>query len=82
MTLLEKIREKLSGGKLPRDDSQRRWAGPGTGSICDACDFPITDIEYEFDAAEGRVVRFHHACIIAWDAERTRTRQSLPPYGV
>jgi hypothetical protein len=72
MSLSEKIREKISTGKLPKQDVPKRWAGRGTGAICDACDFPITNLEYEFDA-DGRVFRFHHPCIIPWDAQRLQT---------
>jgi hypothetical protein len=69
MSLVDRIREKISTGKLPTQGVEKRWAGHGTGAICDTCDFPITDLEHEFDA-DGRVFRFHRACIIAWDVVR------------
>ena len=70
MSLADKMREKISTGKLPRENPSKRWAGHGTGAICDGCDFPITAIQHEFDTVDGRVFRFHRSCIIAWDVAR------------
>jgi hypothetical protein len=68
--VLSKIREKLSRGELPRQADAQRWFGRATGKICDACDFPITEIEAELDALDGRVFRFHRECLRFWEIER------------
>lgn len=73
MNLIEKIRAKLSAGMLPADAPAKCFVGKGTGHRCDACDFPVTDIEAEFDAADGHAWRFHRACYNVWMVELTRT---------
>lgn len=70
MTVIDKIREKIASGKLPTHAARKRWAARGHGKICDACDLPITDLQFELDGVDGRVFRFHHPCMIAWDEMR------------
>ena len=70
--VLAKIRDKLSKGELPRQAAAQRWYGRATGKICDGCDFPITDIEAEFDALDGRAFRFHGECLRFWERERAQ----------
>lgn len=72
MSIPEKIREKIAGGALPTHEATKVFVGKGTGRICDGCDLAITDIESEFDAVDGRVLRFHRACFVIWDVERTQ----------
>ena len=70
----EKIRQKLADGVLPREAPQRMYAGDGSDRLCDACDSAIvsTQIEYEFEATDGRVFRLHLGCASLWEAERKR----------
>ena len=53
------------------------YAGPGTGRVCDGCDQPIApeDVEYEWEADEGRVVRLHRECVELLEAEE-RNREA------
>lgn len=74
MTLADKIRERIAAGKLPTHAAWKRWGGRGNGARCDACDVPITELQYEFDSVDGRVFRFHRPCILAWDEIRVEAR--------
>jgi hypothetical protein len=73
MPLSDKIREKISNGTLPTQRALKVWVGPGKGARCDGCDFPITDLEYEFDVLDGGALRFHRTCFNVWDLERKQT---------
>lgn len=70
----EKVRQRLEAGALPRSMASKMFAGPGSERACDACDQHIAanQIEYEFDAPDGRVVRFHLGCAGVWEAERRK----------
>jgi len=50
------------------------FAGFGTGKLCDGCDTRIlpAQVEYEFEATDGRVIRFHLGCAGLWEAYRRR----------
>jgi len=52
----EMIRAKLDAGLLPRTRPEKAYAGPASGRLCSACELPIfgNQIEYEFDAPDGR----------------------------
>jgi hypothetical protein len=69
-TLRAKIRLKISSGILPTHHAPKVYGGKGNGGQCDACDTPITDVELEFDAVNGRVIRFHPDCFCVWNVER------------
>lgn len=71
-SLSTKIRLKISSGTLPTHQAPKVFGGKGNGGQCDACDSPITDVELEFDALNGRVLRFHLDCFCAWNVERTK----------
>ena len=73
MNHVEKIRQKLASDLLPTHEASKRFVGKGTGRPCDGCDLPITDIENEFDAVDGRVLRFHRSCYDVWNTERKQT---------
>jgi hypothetical protein len=70
---IDRLRQKLRSGALPRDRTSRTWVGPGSARTCMACDQNIArdDIEVECDAGDGRPLRFHKECFDAWDEERT-----------
>ena len=74
------IREKIDAGDLPRDTPEKMYAGFGKGSLCDGCETPIlpTQVEYEFEAAGDRVIRFHLGCAGLWEAYRRSRGWSKP----
>jgi hypothetical protein len=69
---IERLRQKLRSGALPRDRTSRTWVGPGSARTCVACDQVIArdDTEVECDDADGRPLRFHRGCFDAWEEER------------
>ena len=73
MNHVEKIRQKLASGLLPTYEASTLFAGNGTDRLCDGCDLPVRDIENEFDAVDGRVLRFHRSCYEVWNTERQQT---------
>ena len=68
------IREKMDLGVLPSDKPSKMYAGHGTGEPCEGCETPIVpaQVEYEFEAPDGRAIRFHLGCAGLWEAERRR----------
>jgi hypothetical protein len=70
----QKIREKMDAGVLPRDAPPKMYAGYGKGEPCAGCETPIlpAQVEYEFEAGDGRTIRFHLGCAGLWEAERRR----------
>ena len=69
--LLERIRQKILRGQLPKEDCRITWYGLGTGQICVACDQRITpeQIEVECILPDGRSVRLHRTCYDIWKKE-------------
>jgi hypothetical protein len=65
-----KIREKLAAGTLPREGAGVTFVGLGAGRLCDACEAPIlpADMEYEVEARDHRILRFHVRCVLMWQA--------------
>lgn len=70
----ELIGAKIRAGVLPLDRPEKVYVGRGTGQPCSGCERPLldTEVEYEFDTADDRIVRFHQACLAAWHAERAK----------
>ena len=68
---IERLRQKLRSGALPRQCASRTWIGPGSARTCMACDGIIArdDTEVECDDADGRPLRFHKDCFHAWESE-------------
>ena len=66
--LLQRIRQKLLVGELPKGPCRMTWYGVGQGGICQACDQPITkdDVEVECDLHSGGTLRFHRRCHEEW----------------
>jgi hypothetical protein len=71
-TLPETIREKLDGGRLPREDHIKRWVGYGQNRPCVACERVIlhTQVQHELEFADRRVVSMHIGCAGLYEAER------------
>jgi hypothetical protein len=69
-----KIREKMDLGILPREAPPKMYAGYGKGEPCAGCETPIlpAQVEYQWDSADGRTLRFHLGCAGHWEAERRR----------
>jgi hypothetical protein len=69
---IDRLRQKLRSGALPRGRQGRTWVGRGSARTCMACDAIIArdDIEIECDDAAGRPLRFHKECFDAWETER------------
>ena len=69
---IDRLRQKLRSGALPRRRRAKTWMGPGSARRCQACDQIIArdDTEVECDDPEGRPLRFHKECFDAWETER------------
>lgn len=69
-------RQLIAKGQLPRGALSRMWGGNGKGQLCSLCDKPIEhyQIEYEVEHADalGQPLRFHAACLSAWQLECAR----------
>ena len=66
------IRDRIAAGALPTPENGKDavWAGHGSGRACDGCEKAIPSSEAECEAqAGGRALRFHRACLIAWQAQ-------------
>jgi len=61
--LVERVRDLVERGVLPRQLVERVWAGKGTGVSCLVCDKPIDPMEVEFEV-EG--IHLHRPCHSAW----------------
>ena len=68
---IERLREKLRSGMLPRGRASRTWVGPGSARTCMVCDRVVArdDTEVECDDAAGQPLRFHRECFYAWESE-------------
>jgi hypothetical protein len=70
----ECIRAKITAGLLPvaRDGTIRVWAGIGTGRRCNACDRPISVVEFECEmkGPDGQPLLFHKPCFDTWKLVR------------
>jgi hypothetical protein len=81
---VERIREAIVGGRLPREAPQRLWGGRGIGAACAICGEWISpgQFEYEFECAPagnryGRAsFHVHTDCYSAWERERAAFRRS------
>ena len=73
-TLADTIREKLDGGRLPREDHIKLWARYGRNRPCVACEQTIlpAQVEHELEFADGRIVFMHIGCADLYEAERRR----------
>ena len=67
------IKLKLEARLLPIEDARRRWAGPGNGEVCSACDEAITkkQVLQEWDC-DGVKVYMHIDCYELWNSMRSR----------
>jgi hypothetical protein len=77
MNVIEKIQAKLAAGMLPLDPPAKLLVGKGNAFRCDACDFPVTDLETQFDAADGHTWRFHRACYNVWTVALTTLTRTM-----
>jgi len=67
-----RVRERIENGRLPAMAAKHITSGYGSGSICAACDEPITDaqVEYEVDdERDGSRLNFHLGCHLVWQLE-------------
>jgi hypothetical protein len=74
------IRARIAAGVLPSASPAGRKvsAGRGSGRSCDGCERPIpaTSVECELEH-DGRTLRFHRACLVAWQEEPARGPSGL-----
>jgi hypothetical protein len=73
-----KIRERLDGGILHREEPVRMYAGRGAGQRCDGCERPIfpSQVHYTFVASDERAITFHRVCAELWQTYRRRHGQN------
>ena len=78
---VQKIREKIAAGTLPRDAPGMTFAGFGTHQHCDGCDTPIlpAEMEYEVPVRDGRTIRLYVRCVLLWEMYRRPGGRSEPP---
>jgi hypothetical protein len=67
-----RVRERIENGRLPAMVPSWIAGGYGAGSVCAACDEPITStqVEYEVnDERDGSRLSFHLGCHVVWQLE-------------
>jgi hypothetical protein len=71
--LVDRIREQLEVGALPREHPKTVIAGYGMGEACGGCGEPILKAQgvYEFDVAP-ETYRLHIGCFGLWEGELIR----------
>ena len=71
--LIDRIREHLDTGALPREHPKMVSGGYGMGYPCSGCGEPIRRAQgvYEFDIA-GQTYRLHSGCYGLWQGELIR----------
>ena len=64
------IPDKVARGLLPTLKPLKVFAGLGNSRPCDGCGRSIapTEVEFEFDFANGPTVRLHKDCSAIWHA--------------
>lgn len=69
--LLQRIREKILAGDLPKQNCRMTWYGSGTGGTCVACERAIHfgEVEVECDLPVGGTIRLHRTCYDIWAQE-------------
>ncbi len=67
------IREKLQGGRLPRDSAPKALGLPGNREKCDACEEILTAAALMMEiyplTNDMKIVRFHGDCYLLWNEE-------------
>jgi hypothetical protein len=68
------IRAKVTLGQLPRSDSQKTWAGFGSGRSCDGGERPIrpTEVEHGVEVVAVGTLWFHKDCLFFWHQASAR----------
>ena len=71
--LIDRIRDRLDVGDLPREHPKTVTGGYGFGNACTGCGDPIRggQVAYEFDVA-AQTYRLHAACYGLWEGELIR----------
>jgi hypothetical protein len=69
--LQEFIRARLRRGELPSEAPSGVIAGPASNAVCDACDLPMSGVEYAFEIGE-RKLWMHIRCFALWISEITK----------
>jgi hypothetical protein len=71
--LIDRIREQLDVGALPREHPKTVSGGYGMGDACNGCGEPICRAQgvYEFDIA-AQTYRLHPSCYGLWEGELIR----------
>jgi hypothetical protein len=71
--LIDRIREQLDVGALPREHPKTVSGGYGIGDACNGCGEPIRRAQgvYEFDIA-AQTYRLHASCYGLWEGELIR----------
>jgi hypothetical protein len=81
IALRDRARHAIRSGKLPKQDPDRTWGGPGVGAPCSVCEKPVTreQVEYEVQFAHDGPnpgldrLHLHLRCFAVWELERTKS---------
>jgi hypothetical protein len=74
------VRGRLQSGKLPRQEPDHTWDGPGVGAPCGVCEKPVAGNEVGFEVQFARrgglpgldTYQLHELCFAVWERERTK----------
>ena len=68
----QRIRQRLTGGRLPRNHAIELWRGPSVGQTCDACGDAIAPADFMclLCSDDWRAIHLHECCLELWDDER------------
>jgi len=72
--LVDRIRQTVDAGVLPRDHPENIWRSYGVGDACHACgdSMPRGQSVFEFDIAGKKTYRLHTGCYGLWEGELIR----------
>ena len=71
LNIRARIRTMVQTGELPCEESEKVWAGRGSGTHCAACGetIELTQIEFEVPLSPTTMLRLHRLCHHIWQEE-------------
>ena len=76
----ELIRRRLMERLLPRVHAVDVWDGVGDGTLCDACEAPVTANQHAIQAiaSQWSSIYLHVECFEVWSTERLAVLDIVP----